>query len=237
MEMHMVIERRSEAVQKGHGTESWASLARPVTVTGRARRSTKQSFDLFDEDPREGRDRVGPVSEEAAQPLRHGDHPLPHRYRRNDVVDEMRSRLRHSAAVARRTDTPALAREGHDKTLPARCTARPAKSEAEDATGEVRPQLPFDVRRNGLLSDRPSLEPAFEVLCDDLVERRLLWSAPLVAAGTRSADVRADYGPRRRRSHQPRLAIASRPAIIVRSSAAGISGGPPLTLTQGDDHA
>ena len=37
----MVIERRSEAVQKGHGTESWASLARPVTVTGRARRSTK----------------------------------------------------------------------------------------------------------------------------------------------------------------------------------------------------
>jgi DICT domain-containing protein len=98
------------------------------------------------------------------------------------------------------TDTPALAREGHDKTLPARCTACPAKSEAEDATGEVRPQLPFDVRRNWLLSDRPSLEPAFEVLCDDLVERRLLWSAPLVAAGTRSADVRADYGPRRRRS-------------------------------------
>jgi hypothetical protein len=51
MEMHMVIERRSEAVQKGHGTESWASLARPVTVTGRARRSTKQSLDLFDEMP------------------------------------------------------------------------------------------------------------------------------------------------------------------------------------------
>jgi len=58
MEMHMVIERRSEAVQKGHGTESWASLARPVTVTGRARRSTKQSLDLFDEDPREGRYRA-----------------------------------------------------------------------------------------------------------------------------------------------------------------------------------
>jgi phosphoglycolate phosphatase-like HAD superfamily hydrolase len=36
------------------------------------------------------------------------------------------------------------------------------------------------VRRNGLLSDRPSLEPAFEVLCDDLVERRLLRSASLV---------------------------------------------------------
>jgi hypothetical protein len=119
MEMHMVIERRSEAVQKGHGTESWASLARPVTVTGRARRSTKQSLDLFDEDPREGRDRAWAVSEEAAQSLRHGDHPLPHGHRGNDAVDEMRSCLRHSAAVARRADTPALAREGHDKTLPA----------------------------------------------------------------------------------------------------------------------
>jgi hypothetical protein len=39
----------------------------------------------------------------------------------------MRSCLRHSAAVARRTDTPALAREGHDKTLPARSTACPAE--------------------------------------------------------------------------------------------------------------
>ena len=95
----MVIERRSEAVQKAHGTESWASLARPVTVTGRARRSTKQSFDLFEEDSREGRDCLGPVSEEASQPLRDGDHPLPHGHRGNDAVDEMRSCLCHPAAL------------------------------------------------------------------------------------------------------------------------------------------
>jgi hypothetical protein len=105
----VVIDRRSEAVQKGHGTESRASRARPVTVTGQARRSTEQPLELFDEDPREGRDCVGPISEEAAQPLRHGDHPLPHRHRGNDAVDEMRSCLCHPAAIARRTDTPALA--------------------------------------------------------------------------------------------------------------------------------
>jgi hypothetical protein len=78
MEMHMVIERGSEAVQKGDGTESRASRARPVTVTGRARRSTKQSLDLFDEDPREGCYRAWAVSEKAAQSLRERDHPLPH---------------------------------------------------------------------------------------------------------------------------------------------------------------
>jgi hypothetical protein len=72
-----------------------------VTVTGRARRSTKQSLDLFDEDPREGRDRAWAVSEEAAQSLRHGDHPLPHGHRGNDAVDEMRSCLRQPLVYSR----------------------------------------------------------------------------------------------------------------------------------------
>jgi len=47
MEMHMVIERRSKAVQEGDGAESRASYARPVAVTGRARRGTKQPLDLL----------------------------------------------------------------------------------------------------------------------------------------------------------------------------------------------
>jgi hypothetical protein len=53
-----VIDRRSEAVQKGDGAESRASRARPVTVTAQDRRGTEQPLDLFDEDPREGCDRV-----------------------------------------------------------------------------------------------------------------------------------------------------------------------------------
>jgi hypothetical protein len=46
MQVHVVIDRRSEAVQKRHGTESRASRARPVTVTGQARRSTEQPLDV-----------------------------------------------------------------------------------------------------------------------------------------------------------------------------------------------
>ena len=49
------------------------------------------------------------VSEVATQPLRHGDHPLPHGHRGNDAVHEMRSCLCHPATVAGGTDTPALA--------------------------------------------------------------------------------------------------------------------------------
>jgi hypothetical protein len=99
MQVHVVIDRRSEAVQKGDGAESRASRARPVTVTGQARRGTEQPLDLFDEDPREGCDRVWAVSEEAAQSLRHGDHPLPHGHRGNDAVHEMRSCLCQARAV------------------------------------------------------------------------------------------------------------------------------------------
>ena len=61
MQVHVVIDRRSEAVQKGDGTESRASPARPVAVAGRARRGTKQPLDLFYKDPREGHDCVEPV--------------------------------------------------------------------------------------------------------------------------------------------------------------------------------
>ena len=45
MQVHMVIERRSEAVQKGDGAESRASYARPVAGTGRARRCPLGSAD------------------------------------------------------------------------------------------------------------------------------------------------------------------------------------------------
>jgi hypothetical protein len=135
MQVHMVIDRRSEAVQKEDGAESRASYARPVAGTGRARRSTKQSLDLFDEDPREGRDRAWAVSKEAAQSLRHGDHPLPHGHRGNDAVDEMRSCLCHPAAIAGGTDAAALAashRQGGPSMAP---SCRAADGNAKGSHG------------------------------------------------------------------------------------------------------
>ena len=88
---------------------------------------------------------IGPVSEEAAQPFRHGDHPLPHRYRRNDVVDEMRSSLCHPATVAGGKDTAAPARGGHDTTLSARNTASQIEQLHENST-----HSPFQCRLPGV---------------------------------------------------------------------------------------
>jgi hypothetical protein len=228
----VVIDRRSEAVQKGDGTESRASRARPVTVTGQARRSTEQPLYSRNEDPREGCDRAWAVGEEAAQSLRHGDRPLPHGHRGNDAVDEMLSCLRHPAAIARRTDTPALAashRQGGPSMAPSclaadgnakgshgcrarlsrEATTKPCPHDAQRSLPNPKQRMP-QVRY-----DRSSRSTCAETGCSAtarfssqpsrcsatlLVERRLLRPASLVAAGTHSADVRADFGPRRRRS-------------------------------------
>jgi hypothetical protein len=58
MQMHVVIERGSESVQKGDGADARASRDRPFTFTGRASRAAEQPLDLTDEDPREGCDRA-----------------------------------------------------------------------------------------------------------------------------------------------------------------------------------
>jgi hypothetical protein len=87
--MHVVVERRAEAVEEGDATEPRAGSTRCVGSSGDACGSAQQSLDLVKEDPRERRDGSGPVGEEAAQPLRHGDHPLPHGHRRDDVIDKI----------------------------------------------------------------------------------------------------------------------------------------------------
>ncbi len=123
-------------VQKGDGAESRASRDWPVAVTGRARRSTKQPLYSRDEDPREGRDCVGPVSEKAAQPLRDGDHPLPYGHRGNDAVHEMRSCLCHPAAIARGT---AAAAHAPDETAVAETPAETAPAGVDPATRPAPP--------------------------------------------------------------------------------------------------
>jgi hypothetical protein len=51
-------------------------------------------------DAGEGCDGRGSVGEKTPQSLGHGDHPLPHGHRRNHMIDKMRGRLGHVAAVA-----------------------------------------------------------------------------------------------------------------------------------------
>ena len=119
VQVHVVVERRAEAVQEGDGSESRVRGWEGVGVNRYACRSAQQPLDLSKKDLREGLDGRRPVGEKISQSLRHGDHPLPHGHRRDDVIGEMGGGLGHVPDVAGRTHTPSLAGEAREKTLAA----------------------------------------------------------------------------------------------------------------------
>jgi arylsulfatase A len=98
MEMHVVVERGAETLQEGDAAEPRAARTRCLGIRGPACRREQEPFDLGQEDLRDRRDGSGWVGEHAAQPLRHGDHPLPHGYRRDDVIGEVGGRSTLAAA-------------------------------------------------------------------------------------------------------------------------------------------
>ena len=196
VQMHMAVEGGAEAMQEGDGPEPRAGGGGSLGCRCRVCGGAEQPLDLGKEDLRESGDGLGPVGEEAAQPLRHGDHPLSHGHRRDDVIDKMGGGLRHVPTVARRADAAALARERHDNALAAARAEGAAEAEAEDAALEKAAELLLDGARHGPLGLVTPLEPAREVLGDDLVERRLLRAATLVAAAGRRAGMRPGAGPR-----------------------------------------
>jgi len=72
------------------------------------------------------------VFEEAAQLLRHGDHPLSHGHRRDDVIDEMGGGLLHVPAIAGWAHPAPLARERDDKPLAAARAESTAEPDPEE---------------------------------------------------------------------------------------------------------
>jgi len=190
-EVDVVVERRTEAVQEGDATEPREGSTGCVGSSGATGGRDQSPLDLVEEDSRDGGDGSGSVCQKAPQPLRHGDHPLPHGHRRDDVIGEMRRRLCHVPAVAGRADAAALAGEGHDESLATARAPGAGEAEAEDPAGEIAAEFVLNVCRHGPLGSFPPLKPALKVLGDNPVERRLLGPATLVAAGRRGTAVRA----------------------------------------------
>ena len=139
MKMDVVVEGRPEAVEERDAADArrvgplvgWRGL--------HACRLTHKPLDFAHEDVRECGDSFGPKPKKPPQTLRHGDHPLPHGDRWNDVIDQVRRGLRHAPAVARWADAPPLAREGHEKIVTAGAAPCPGKPKAENPAAEVAP--------------------------------------------------------------------------------------------------
>jgi len=114
-----------------------------------------------------------------AQPLRHREHPLAHRQWRDDVIDQVRSGLRHAPCVAGRTKAP-LAGESNQEVMAACCATCAGEAVREDAALEVTPKLPFPIRRYRMAIPVPftrQREVGLPVLLDDAVQGGLFRAA------------------------------------------------------------
>ncbi len=177
MQMHMPVERRAKPVLKRDRAKPGTGLPGGAAACRNACRVAKQPFDLVQKNARQRRHRLWPVGQHTPQPLRDGDHPLPNRDRRHDMVCQVRSRLSHPPTRARRTDPAALTRKRNQKTLATATAPCPCKPETEQSTGKIPAELRLNMAADWLAVGIVHSQPTLEVLGDDCIERCPLWSA------------------------------------------------------------
>jgi hypothetical protein len=78
---------------------------------------------------------------------RERQHPLPHWHVRDDVVDQMRRRLRHAPGAARGAEPAALATEGQQLVVATLAAAKPQEPVRQDAALEEGVELVLDETR------------------------------------------------------------------------------------------
>ncbi len=87
-------------------------------------------------DLQHGRHQLGLRGQQQAQRDRQRQHPLPNRHMGDDVVHQMRRRLRHASGAARRAKAAPLAAEGDELVVAAVTAAQPQKAVGQDAALE-----------------------------------------------------------------------------------------------------
>ena len=189
MQMDMLVERRAKPVLKRDRSKPGTGLPGEAGACRNACRVTKQPFNLAQKNLRQRHHRLWAVSQDAAEPLQYGDHPLPNWDRRNDGVCQVRSRLSHPATGAGRTATAALARERNQEALATATAPRPRKPRAEQPAGklpaELRPDMAGDWLPVRIMLGQPALDQS-------ITKRGGRWATTTVEGLYQSSGTRAD---------------------------------------------
>ena len=175
VEVDVQVERRPEALDERDGAALLRLLA-PVL----ARTSSKLREQRADERAQHLARQPRVVRAAVAERVRKRQHPLPDRDLGQHPIDQMRRRVRHPAAAARRTEAAALAREGDQAVVTAGVAVHAEEAVREHAAAEEGAKLLLDEARSGLLSVCGAREEAFELLANDLMKKSLLRFMALV---------------------------------------------------------
>jgi hypothetical protein len=138
MVVQVAIERSTETVDEAHRPEAGPCRG-PWTAF------PQMGLDDPQEDMQHGGDRLWLPFQIPAQPLGHRQHPLAHRQRREDVIDQVGVGLGHASGIARGADATPLAGEGHQEIVAALGTAGAGEAVGQDAALQVAAQLALHV--------------------------------------------------------------------------------------------
>ena len=133
VEVEVSVERRAEAMEKRDRADLGMG-------TGSRARMSERSANGPQEDAQHSACERGVVVQEGSDALRNGEHPLAHGKRRHDVIDEMGRGLDHTASVAGRTHTAALATERDQEVVATTGAPGSCESMGEDAAAQGAPR-------------------------------------------------------------------------------------------------
>ena len=125
-------------MNEGHGPEAGAGGCAGAGLT-------KGRLGCPQEDPQQGRERLGTVAQKPAQALGKGQHPLANRHPGNHGVGKMGRRLGHAARVAARTQAAGAAAEGDQEVVTAAGATGACEALGQDAAVQVFSEGPFHV--------------------------------------------------------------------------------------------
>ena|SRR5437870_4023860 len=110
--------------------------------------------------------------QQVPQPMRQAQHPLTHWHIGPDVIDQMRSSLRHAAATTARAEPAALAREGDESIETAGRAAKAREAAGQTAAAEEVAKLLLHEAREALAvaQRRRFRAEGLEMVSDDSVQ-------------------------------------------------------------------
>lgn len=186
VEVDVQVEGVTEALHDGDRAALTACHA-PLL----ARPTPQRSDNRAHEDAQDGAREWGVVGEAVAEREGKREHPLPHRDLGHDPVHQVRGRICHAPAAARRAEAAAFAGEGDDPVESAAVAMHPHESVGEDPAAQEAPELALDEPWHRALAGQCLGEKGLELRLDRAVEHALLRSAAGVGpASTAAVSVR-----------------------------------------------
>jgi hypothetical protein len=175
VQVKVEVGRRAEALDQRDGTAVAFVGLEPGSLEQMAREHALHHL-------QHRRDQLGLHGQQHAQRDRQRQHPLPHRYVRDDMVHQVRGGLRHPPRTARGTEPAAFAAEGQQLVVAALAAAQPQEAVGQDAALEEGVELALQAAPGQRPGPSPGTNSPQDCLCPGSALMKRGSSVPVLAS-------------------------------------------------------